>query len=72
MGWPQSYDGRGWSNAVVKAYSVQSIPWTYLIDRQGRIAKRGLRGAGMEAAARELMAEPRVPADEDGGNEATR
>ena len=55
--WPQHFDGKGWGNAVAQQYGVNSIPKTFLLDRQGRIAKVGLRGASVDAAIVELLAE---------------
>lgn len=56
--WPQSFDGKGWENAVAQKYGVGSIPTMMLVDRAGRIARVGLRGPSLEAAITELIAEP--------------
>jgi peroxiredoxin len=58
MTWPQYFDGQGWGNAVARTYGVQSIPTTVLLDRNGHVARRGLRGPMLEQAIRELLAEP--------------
>lgn len=57
LSWPHHFDGRQWSNAVAQAYSVRSIPRTVLVDREGRIARTGLRGRALERAIEELVAE---------------
>jgi thiol-disulfide isomerase/thioredoxin len=44
MTWRQHFDGKGWQNVVAQAYGVQSIPATYLIGPDGKIAAIGLRG----------------------------
>jgi peroxiredoxin len=57
MTWPQYFDGRGWQNGVAEIYKVRSIPATYLIDKQGKIRYRSLRGAELERAVERLLAE---------------
>ena len=57
MSWPQYFDGRGWQNGVAEMYKVRAIPATYLIDRQGKIRYRSLRGAELERAVEMLLAE---------------
>jgi thiol-disulfide isomerase/thioredoxin len=44
MTWRQYFDGKGWQNAVATAWGVRSIPATYLIGRDGKIAAIDLRG----------------------------
>jgi thiol-disulfide isomerase/thioredoxin len=48
--WPQFFDGQGWQNELAQKYGVNSIPATYLLDRQGKIIAKGLRGDELEAA----------------------
>ena len=57
MTWPQSFDGKGWESAVARQYGVSSIPTTLLLDRQGRIARVGLRGPQLDEAIAEILAE---------------
>jgi peroxiredoxin len=58
MTWRQYFDGLGWENRVAAKYGVQSIPTTYLLDRDGRIAGSGLRGAELDAALEKLLGKP--------------
>jgi thiol-disulfide isomerase/thioredoxin len=51
MTWRQHFDGKGWQNAVAQTYGIDSIPATYLIGPDGKIAAVGLRG---EQLARRL------------------
>ncbi len=37
-------DLKGWQNEAAKAYGVNSIPYTMLIDKEGKILGTGLRG----------------------------
>jgi thiol-disulfide isomerase/thioredoxin len=39
-----------WQSAAAKIYQVQSIPANFLIDQNGIIVAKGLRGASLEAA----------------------
>jgi len=50
MTWPQYFDGRGWQNEVSSKCGVNSIPSTYLLDKEGKIIAKGLRGEALEAA----------------------
>jgi thiol-disulfide isomerase/thioredoxin len=55
MTWRQYFDGLGWNNKLVKQYGVDSIPMDYLLDRNGIIVGKGLRGARLgEAVAKAL------------------
>lgn len=47
--WPQVSDLQGWNNAAARMFSVQSIPQTIIVDSDGVILKKGLRGAELEA-----------------------
>ena len=47
--WPQMSDLKGWDNAAAQQFSINSIPHTIVVDRQGRILKRGLRGEELKA-----------------------
>jgi peroxiredoxin len=57
MTWPQYFDGRGWQNEVAEKYKVRAIPATYLIDKQGKIRYRSLRGDDLERAVEMLLGE---------------
>jgi peroxiredoxin len=42
--WPQGFDGKGWGNAMAQKFGVKSIPATFLIGKDGKIAATSLRG----------------------------
>lgn len=42
--WPQMSDLKGWENAVAQYFNITSIPHTVIVDQEGKILKRGLRG----------------------------
>ncbi len=46
-----------WSNAAARAYGVQSIPRTLLVDKQGVIIAQNLRGEELAAKIKELIGE---------------
>ena len=48
MDWPQYFDGRGWDNKLAKQYAVKFIPMNYLLDRNGIIVGKNLRGAFLD------------------------
>jgi thiol-disulfide isomerase/thioredoxin len=54
--WPNHVsDLAGWQNAAAKLYGVSSIPHTVLVDRNGNIVARNLRGEQLTAKLKELM-----------------
>jgi len=53
--WYQVSDLKGWQNAVAKQYGVSAIPHTVLLDAEGRIIARNLRGATLERKLEELF-----------------
>jgi peroxiredoxin/predicted negative regulator of RcsB-dependent stress response len=55
IGWPQVFDGKGWQSEVGQLYAVGSIPATFLLDREGKIARKNLRGPELEKAVKELV-----------------
>ncbi len=53
--WKHVSDLQGWQNVAAKTYHVGSIPFTVLLDKNGRIIAKGLRGADLEAKLAELL-----------------
>ena len=53
--WYHVSDLKGWKNEVAQMYSVSSIPHTVLVDQNGRILARNLRGAKLEQKLAELF-----------------
>ena len=53
--WNQVSDLGGWQSSAAKLYSVTSIPQTFLIDKEGKIIGKGLRGDALEARLKELF-----------------
>ena len=55
--WPQVSDLAGWDNAAGKLYGVRSIPHTVLLDPEGNIIAKNLRGEELREKLDELFAE---------------
>jgi thiol-disulfide isomerase/thioredoxin len=58
--WPQIFfDGpttRGWKqNPLRQQYEVTSIPFVLVVDREGRVAAKGVRGPDIEKAVRRAL-----------------
>lgn len=47
--WTHVSDLRGWESAAGQTYGVKSIPLSILLDPQGRIVAKNLRGDALEA-----------------------
>ena len=54
--WPQYFDGQGWSNKLAVKYGVQGIPTTFLLDGEGKIIGRDLRGEDLDQAVSKALA----------------
>jgi thiol-disulfide isomerase/thioredoxin len=50
MTWQQFFDGQGWKNKVAVKFGVDSIPFTILVDGDGKIIGTNLRGEDLETA----------------------
>ncbi len=46
--WPQMSDLKGWENKIAQSYNVMSIPHTIVVNQQGKILRRGLRGEQLQ------------------------
>ena len=55
MTWRQYYDGKGGQNKLARRYSIDSIPSTFLIDANGKIIAKNLRGSALEEAIKEAV-----------------
>ncbi|MBL7807200.1 MAG: TlpA family protein disulfide reductase [Saprospiraceae bacterium] len=55
--WHHISDLKGWQSGHAALYSVTSIPQTLLLDRQGNIIARNLRGDQLGAKLKELFGE---------------
>jgi peroxiredoxin len=53
--WFHVSDLQGWSSSAAQLYKVNSIPFTVLLDKDGRILEKGLRSHQLEAKLAELL-----------------
>lgn len=53
--WTQVSDLKYWSNLAATLYGVQSIPQNFLIDPQGKIVAKGLRGDDLDTTLEKLL-----------------
>jgi thiol-disulfide isomerase/thioredoxin len=44
MPWPQYFDGQQWENKLAVKYGIDSIPMNFLLDGNGKIIGKSLRG----------------------------
>lgn len=56
MTWQQFFDGKGWGNKLAAKYGIQSIPATYLLDGEGKIIGKGMRGEALAEAVEKALA----------------
>ena len=46
-----------WQDPIARAYGVRSIPATFIIDEQGQVIAKNLRGPALEQKISELLGE---------------
>lgn len=56
LAWPNHVsDLKQWQSEAVKTYGFKGIPFTVLIDKEGKIIDKNLRGAALENKIKELL-----------------
>jgi peroxiredoxin len=55
LDWTHISDLKGWQNSVADMYGVKGIPMNFLLDKEGKIIGKGLRGEDLEKKLAELM-----------------
>jgi peroxiredoxin len=53
--WNHVSDLKFWENSAARLYNIQSIPASFLLDKEGKIIAKDLRGEALEAKLFELM-----------------
>lgn len=53
--WPQVSDLKFWQSEAVAIYAVQAIPFTVLLDKEGKIIATNLRGAELDNKLAEIL-----------------
>jgi len=54
--WSHVSDLKGWGNEVAKLYGVQGIPHSVLVDKEGNIVAKNLRGEELHEKLEEVLA----------------
>ena len=53
--WTHVSDLKFWDNEVAKLYDVKSIPQNFLLDREGKIVAKNIRGEELQTTLQELI-----------------
>lgn len=53
--WPQAGDLKGWENAAARQFGVMGIPFNMIIDPNGVVVARNLRGEALEKKLEEIL-----------------
>jgi hypothetical protein len=53
--WPQAYAGQGWDNSLAIRLSVNTLPFNFLVGKEGNMAVKHVRGDELEAKVSELL-----------------
>lgn len=54
--WKHGSELKFWQSSFVPVYSLEGIPMTFLVDAEGRILAKGLRGEALEKKLEEILA----------------
>ncbi len=57
FGWRQISDGKGWQSEIGTLYKIRSIPASFLLDKEGRIIAKNLRGESLMKAIEKALQE---------------
>ena len=55
MRWPQMSDLKGWKSAAAEQFMVNSIPFMLVVDKNGVILAKGLRGEELKSFVKEKL-----------------
>ena len=55
LDWTQISDLKGWKSSAASLYGIKGIPMNFLIDKDGKIIAKGLRGEDLEKKLGEVM-----------------
>ena len=58
--WHHVSDLAGWNSVAGAAYGVKAIPQSFLLDPQGKIIAKNLRGEALAAKLQEVLSKPKV------------
>ena len=55
MPWPQYVDGKGWESKLGGNYGITAIPATFLLDKDGKLLAKNLRGDALDKALEKAL-----------------
>jgi thiol-disulfide isomerase/thioredoxin len=55
ISWPQMSDLKGWNSEATIKYKIQGIPFTVLLDKEGKVIETNLRGDGLKNKIKALI-----------------
>ena len=55
MAWPQYCDGMGWESSISRKFGIHSLPSTFLIGKDGKVAATNLHGEALETKLSEML-----------------
>jgi thiol-disulfide isomerase/thioredoxin len=55
LSWKHISDLKGWQSKACSTFNVSSIPFTLLIDKEGKLIAKGLRGEALENKLKEIF-----------------
>jgi peroxiredoxin len=61
LSWTQVSDLKGWQSSIAALYGVKGIPMNFLLDKDGKIIGKGLRGIDLENKLAESINDQRRP-----------
>ena len=53
--WPQISDLQGWDSSAAQTFQVNAIPFLVILDSEGKILQKGLRGEELKNFISELL-----------------
>lgn len=57
LGWTHMSDLKLWNSAAVQTYNIGSIPASFIVDKEGIIVAKNLRGAALDLKISQLLGE---------------
>ncbi len=55
LAWHHVGDMKGWNNDAVQLYGIKAIPASFLLDKEGKIVARDLRGEALDKKLAEIL-----------------
>jgi peroxiredoxin len=56
--WPQAHDSQGWDYSLAVKFSVNSLPFNFLVGKDGKMAVRPVQAGELEAKVTGLLERP--------------